>query len=165
MTKLELVRRAEEYAQRNALVVGEQLGFGVHGIVLVTESHERAGRSAIKTHERQGAYVRERDVYRRLQGHAVSQVRRCHVPQLIRYDDDLWVVEMTVVTRPFVLDFAGAYLDTRPEYPLEALDEWRKEKEEQFGHQWPEVQRVMSALERYGIFLADVSPSNVALTD
>jgi len=29
----------------------------------------------------------------------------------------LWIVEMTIVTRPFVLDFAGAYLDERPDYP------------------------------------------------
>jgi hypothetical protein len=28
----------------------------------------------------------------------------------------LWVIEMTIVTRLFVLDFAGAYLDARPEF-------------------------------------------------
>jgi hypothetical protein len=36
------------------------------------------------------------------------------VPQLIHHDDRLWVVEMGIVSPPFVLDFAGAYLDLRP---------------------------------------------------
>jgi hypothetical protein len=165
MTKSELLDRAQKYARRNALVIGEQLGFGIHGIVFVTESHQQAGRSAIKVHERQEAYQRERDVYLRLQESGVKQVRGCHVPQLLRHDDDLWVIEMSVVTRPYVLDFAGAYLDRRPEYPEEALADWRAEKAEQFGRHWPEVERVISSLERYGIFLADVSPSNVALTE
>lgn len=39
---------------------------------------------------------------------------------------------MTVVTRPFVLDFAGAYLDRAPDYNAETIEEWRKEKVEQF---------------------------------
>jgi hypothetical protein len=40
-----------------------------------------------------------------------------NVPQLIGFDDELHVIEMTVVKRPFVLDFAAAYLDVRPEFP------------------------------------------------
>ena len=30
--------------------------------------------------------------------------------------DILWVIEMEIVSPPFVLDFAGAYLDHRPDY-------------------------------------------------
>ena len=33
MSREDLVHRAEEYAARNGLVLGRQLGFGVHGIV------------------------------------------------------------------------------------------------------------------------------------
>jgi hypothetical protein len=43
-------------------------------------------------------------------------MRRCHVPQMVAFDDDLWVIAMTLVERPFVLDFAGAYLDQAPRF-------------------------------------------------
>jgi hypothetical protein len=164
-TKDELLRRADLYAQRHGLVRGEQLGFGVHGIVFVAESQTEPGRAAIKVHEREAPYHRERDVYLRLRRHAVNEIRGCHVPQLLRYDDELWVVEMEVVTRPFVLDFAGAYLDEPPDYSDEVLAEWRTEKQEQFGDRWPDVELLLSSLERYGIYMADVSSGNIAFNE
>lgn len=33
------------------------------------------------------------------------------VPELLGYDDGFLIVQMTIVTRPFVLDCAGAFLD------------------------------------------------------
>ncbi len=69
---------------------------------------------------------------------------------------------MEIVTRPFVLDFADAYLDKPPDYPDEVLAEWRTEKKEQFGDRWPEVELILLSLERYGVYLVDVSPGNVA---
>ena len=165
MSRDEILRRAQRYAERYALVVREPLGFGVHGIVLVAECHHQAGRSAIKVHERGTSYSRERDVYLRLRDREVTDIRGCRVPRLMRYDDELWVIEMDVVDRPFVLDFAGAYLDSPPDYPEETLAEWRSEKQEQFGDRWPEVERILWSLERYGVYLSDVTPGNVALGD
>jgi hypothetical protein len=89
-TKEELRRPADVYAQRYGLLLGEQIGYGIHGIVFVVESQTKPGRSAIKVHEREAAYCRERDVYLRLRDHAVADIRGCHVPQLLRYDDELW---------------------------------------------------------------------------
>lgn len=51
-------------------------------------------------------------------------------------DDERQIIEMTVVSRPYLLDFAGAYLDRPPDYPPEVMDEWRSEKAEQFGGDW-----------------------------
>ena len=164
VTEEELLRRADQYAQRNQLVLGEQLGFGVHGIVFVAESQTEPGRSAVKIHERESPYRRERDVYLRLRDHDVSEIRGCHVPGLLQYDNELWVIEMEIVTRPYVLDFAGAYLDKPPDYPDEVLAEWRADKQEQFGNRWPGVEAILWSLERNGIYLVDVSPSNVALS-
>jgi hypothetical protein len=76
-----------------------------------------------------------------------------------------WVVEISIVTRPFVLDFAGASLDARPQFPEEAWAEWESQKREQFGHRWKTVQAVMDAFEDLGIYLVDVSPSNIAFAD
>ena len=46
---------------------------------------------------------------------------------------ELLIVEMTVVARPLVLDFAGAYLDQVPEFPAGVLEDWEAAKQEQFG--------------------------------
>jgi hypothetical protein len=165
----EIVRRGREYAERNRVNLGEELGFGVHGIVFVAESQTEPGEpavcAAIKVHEREADYCRERDVYLRLRGLGVNSIRGCRVPQLLRYDDKLWVLEMTVVTRPFVLDFAGAFLDQAPDFSDEVLADWRAEKQEQFGTRWPEVQAILRALEGYGIFLLDVTPNNISFGD
>ena len=85
-----------------------------------------------------------------------------NVPQLLGHDDELAIIDMTVVERPFVLDFAGAYLDIPPEFPDAIWAEWEAEKQEQFGARWPEVQAVLAALEEMDIHMVDVSPSNVA---
>ena len=34
------------------------------------------------------------------------------------------------------MDFAGAHLDHRPDFPDEVWQEWEREKSEQFGVQW-----------------------------
>jgi hypothetical protein len=114
MDRDDLISRVRQYASRKDLVLRKQLGAGIHGSVFAAEYQTTRGRSAIKGYEREYAYQRERDVYLRLRKHDVAAVRGCHVPELIDYDDELWCLEMTVVKRPFVLDFAGAYLDEPP---------------------------------------------------
>jgi hypothetical protein len=143
-TQGDLLRRAREYTERHDLVLGDQLGRGVHGIVFAAESQPKKGenaiQSAIKVHQHEPDYCRERDVYLRLQENGLAAIGECHVPELLRHDDELWVIEMTVVTRPFVLDFAGAFLDKPPDFPEEVIAEWRLEKTDQFGARWPEAE-------------------------
>jgi hypothetical protein len=55
-----------------------------------------------------------------------------NIPELVGFEDDLRVIEMTIVKRPLVLDFAGAYLDARPAFPNEVWADWEAEKQEQF---------------------------------
>jgi hypothetical protein len=157
-------RRAEDFCQRHGLALIDELGFGVHGKVFVAESQPENVMSAIKIHHRETDYQRERDVYLRLRRHGVKMIRGCHVPQLLRHDDELWIIEMTVVARPFVLDFAGAFLDHAPDFSEEVLAEWQVEKQEQFGAaRWREAQAVVRALQHYGIHMVDVTPNNIAL--
>lgn len=42
---------------------------------------------------------------------------------------------------------------------------WESQKREQFGPRWATVRRVMDALEAMGIYLLDVSPSNIAFAE
>src|SRR5436305_11753147 len=131
--KDEFVRRALQYAQHHALALGEELGFGVHGIVLSAESQiqtrESALHSAVKVHEREACYLRERDIYLRLKERGIKEIRGCTVPRLIGYDDQLWIIEISLVSPPYVLDFAGAYLDWKPDFSDEVMADWRADKQ------------------------------------
>ena len=163
------MRRAREYADGRGLVLGDVLGFGVHGTVVVAESQpgktSRPARTAVKVHIGETGYLRERDVYLRLKQHAVVSIHECHVPQLLDFDDNLLIVEMTIVSRPFVLDFAGAFLDQAPDFSEEVMSDWLNEKYEQFGPRWPEVQLILAALKQYGIHMIDVHPNNISFDD
>ena len=159
------IKNARAYAARNDLLVVEQLGFGIHGSVHVVEHKVKRNKAAIKAHRAREFYLRERAVYGLLSGAGVTEVLGFHVPQFIRADDDLQVIEMTIVTRPFVLDFAGAHVGAPPEFSSEIWAEWEAEKREQFGARWRTVQAVMSAFEALGVHLADVSPNNIAFLD
>ncbi len=92
-------------------------------------------------------YRRGKHVYERLRELNVTTVLGFNVPQLLGCDDDLRVLEMTIVKRPFVLDFAGAYLDTRPEFPADVWADWEADLREKFGARWPAVRRVLDAFE------------------
>ena len=107
------------YAVRRQLQLREQLGSGKDGIVLVGTPETMATRVAVKAHRFPELYARERRAYERLSESSVTNVLGFNVPQLIAWDDELNILEMTIVKRPFVLDFAAAYLDKRPEFPAE----------------------------------------------
>ena len=120
---------------------------------------------ALKVHKQEPDYGRERDAYSRLKERGITTISGCNVPELIAYDDELCVIAMTVVSRPFVLDFGGAYLDRPPDFSQKILDDWRAEKQEQFGGRWKEVQAILAFLEALGIFVIDVNPGNISFGD
>jgi hypothetical protein len=157
----ELLRRAREFCLRNGVELGPQLGFGVHGNVFAIRNEVNAERSAVKIHDRERHYRRERDVYARLAEEEVAIVSGCRVPRMLRFDDELYAIQMSVVSPPYLLDFAGAYIDQQPDFSEDVIAEWLSEKAEQFGEHWPKVQAILRQLERSGIYLADVNPGNI----
>ncbi len=157
-----LVQRSEAYARRRRCTFAEELGDGIHGVVRVAEDNANFRRYAVKLHRYPEAYFRERAVYRRLAGLGVVTIRGFNVPQLLGWCDECLAVEMTIVDRPFVLDFAGAWLDEPPEFSVELWRDWEREKLGQFGARWPEVQAVLAELRALGVAMLDVSPSNIA---
>jgi hypothetical protein len=159
------VDQIHEYACLHGLTIGSRLGFGVHGSVFAAENQSNDDVVAIKAFESEECYVRERDVYLRLKELRMRSVHGCTIPTMTGFDDGLRVIEMTVVARPFVLDFAGAYLDRAPEFSEEALAEWRAEKQEQFGARWGDVQIILANLAGHGIFVVDVNPNNISWGD
>ena len=159
------IQNALAYATRQQRQLAERLGFGIHGIIYVAEDKSVGGKTAVKVHREREPYERERDVYERLRQIGVTEILGFNVPQLIRTDDELLILEMTIVTRPFVLDFAGAYLDAPPRFSDEIWAEWEFGRQEQFEANWWKVKRVLDALEDWDIYMVDVSPTNIAFLD
>jgi len=157
--------RLNEYIRRVQIQLGARLGSGVHGIVFAGQSQASGGWSALKVHQSTTGYERERDVYLKLRQLNVFMIHGCNLPILLNHDDALGVIEMSIVTRPFVLDFAGAYLEDAPIFTEELMAEWRAEKREQFGSRWPDVQIILSELANLGIEMVDVNPGNLSFGD
>src|SRR5205823_9664335 len=123
------------------LQIAEPLGSGKDGIVLVGKSGIDPAKVALKAHRFLELYLREKGVYQRLEEREVSAVLGFNVPQLLGFNDELQIIEMTIVKRPFALDFAGAYLDIRPDFPADVWADWEAEKREQFEARWPMVEK------------------------
>jgi len=102
--------RADRYARQTGQVLLGLLGQGKDGGVWVTSIGH-----AIKAHERAESYRAERNAYMRFRDVGLDEVNGFAVPSLMGYDDDLLVIEMTIVPPPFVVDFASVVLDIDPE--------------------------------------------------
>src|ERR1051325_2556742 len=167
--KEDVLRRAAEFADKHKLTLGREVGHGMNGVVFVAKGKipysGRPSHSAVKACHSELEYERERDVYFRLQERGLTKIRGCKIPELIEYDDELWIIEMTIVTRPFCLDFGGAYLEKPPDFSEEVMADWEAEKIEQFGTHWPEVRLIIAVLEVHGIYLMDVHPKNISFDE
>jgi len=157
----DIEQRALLYARRRGLELGPRLGDGKDGTVFSTRGSPR-GPTAAKALLRRDLYQRELACYRRLAEHGVVQVGGHNVPQLLGHDDELLVVEMTIVSKPYVLDFAGAYIDDPPEFPPEVMEERYAHWAEIFENRWPAAHRIIAQFRRYGVYLVDPSPANIA---
>ena len=72
---------------------------------------------------------------------------------------------MTIVRKPFLLDFADALLDQSPDFSEDVLRQWEEEKAEIFGEKWCDVMRVLEALRGLGIHLLDINPGNIRFAE
>jgi hypothetical protein len=157
----QILRSANAFAATRGLVLENQLGFGKDGIVWATD---RA--TVVKAFERAERWEREVAVYQRLQQCGVRAIRGHAVPRMRHSDRPNLVIEMTLVHRPFLLDFATAQLDEPLDFPPDILEEWERDKAEQFGANWPAARSVLAALEgRCGIYMLDVHPGNIGFPD
>lgn len=92
---------------------------------------------------------------------AVSEILGFEVPRLLDFDDELLALKMTIVMPPFVLDFAGAYLDFASEFSDEIWEEWSRKNQEQFGSDWPMARTILGELEDLRIHMHDPSPAHI----
>lgn len=96
--------RAALYASsRNLTIQKEELGSGYDGTVLATNRG-----TALKVLNNQQLYRQELAICQHLKTKSVRRINGFQVPQLVDFDDSLSIIEMTIVSPPFVLDFASA---------------------------------------------------------
>jgi hypothetical protein len=165
----DLWQRSLQYAEKKSLVIDRQryFGFGSDGCVWRALAAPPATETAVKVFEQN--YESERDAYLRLRDWGVVDIHGFRVPSLLDYDDDLQVVEMEIVSPPFIVDFGKSHVDIPPYYYDSTEDRERFEAEyaELFtAKEWPKVRSILSTLEhKYGIYYVDPRPGNIAFAE
>ena len=160
----ENLKRARRYAAARGIEITGRLGWGIHGSVWKIAGKGRNFAWVLKLHRHSAPWRRERDCYRRLQEIGTSTIGGVHLPQLICDDEESLAIEMSVVTRPFLLDFGAAWLDERPDFPHDVWQQAEADAAEKFGEDWPRASGIIHALEsETGIIMGDVHPGNLAL--
>ena len=153
-----------QYAAKYSIRFTDDLGNGKDGRVLRSQYGD-----AVKFFHDEAVYRRELRAYQILRKLGIDQINGFQVPRLIRHDDALRAIEMTVVQPPFILDFASAYTGReyeRLEFSQEVLDEREAHWAEIFGDQWPEVQSLRAAFTREtGLILLDLSLNNIKFAE
>jgi len=148
--------RAASYGKANYIAIDfhNLLGSGQEGFVWKTDRD-----SAIKVFDRLENFERELECYQILKKYEVSELVGFTIPEMIGSDCDLRILEMSIVSPPYVLDFGKAYIGIPPDFSEEIVAAYEEEREEWFEGNWELVQSVVSALRRLGIHYWDARPS------
>ena len=161
LSSRELEVRAHLYADSRNIAIDMQLGYGNDGSVWMTNC-----KTAVKVERNDEVFARELAAYSRLRDLQVEQIAGFWVPRLIDFEEDLWAIEMEIVSPPYLLDFGKAYLDRRPDFTSEVLADWEAERRELFeATQWPTVKKVLASLASFGIYYYDVKPGNIQFAE
>lgn len=159
----DLQSEAETYAMRHGLELCGRLGDGTQGKVWAVRGKGNLIAWALKIQASARDYQRERDCYLRLQENGVAELAGFHVPLLIRHDDEALAIEMTIVTQPFVVDFAQVYRDFPPDFSAEVWAETHERWRASYGDDWPRVRGLLAELESLGIYYLDVHRGNISI--
>ena len=156
--------RAAEYESRYLCAFQGSLGTGVGQDGFVLRS-DRA--TAVKFFDRSERFLRELEVYRILTSKGIRKVAGHTVPRFVRADEQLLAIEMTIVNRPFVLDFAGAKQPHEvPDFDPEIIEEHMEHLRELFEERWADALHVAEMFRQAtGFVLLDIHPGNIAFGD
>lgn len=123
--------------------------------------------TAVKFFDRIDRFDRELEVYQVLTAKDIHDIAGHRVPTLISSDGGLRAIEMTIVERPFVLDFAGAKRpDEVPDFGAEIMEEHFEHLRDLFGDRWADALHMAEMFRQAtGFVLLDVHPGNIAFAD
>jgi hypothetical protein len=160
---LELREPLRQYNEARGLKIFGMLGSGKDGcVVSVSRPSSPLFVSAAKVFFHPTIYKMEREAYFRLRECKVYRENGFNVPQLIDYDDGLSALEISIVAKPRILDFASVFLDFPADFDDERLAEYRDKIVEHFEDRASDVFSLLDKLERdYGIWYYDARPGNI----
>jgi hypothetical protein len=150
------------FAARYGCTLTDRIGVGNDGAVFRTDRF-----TAVKFAYDRIQFLRELEVYQVLTELCVERVLGHEVPSLRGSDAELRAIEMTVVSPPFLLDFAAARRSEEvPDFEDYVWEEHHERMKDKFGHHWQDVLQVADAFERLtGYALLDLHPGNIRFGD
>lgn len=151
----DLLRRRDLYGTRyDKAVASGKPGVGLEAVVWPT-----ADDNILKVHRLPDTFGNELQVYQRLETTNTRRLKGFSIPQLLHYDAELLVVELSFVFPPYILDFGAARVSPRP--PDFDLDRIEAEFARQHGRDWPDIRRLLEALMQLGIYYSDAHDQNI----
>ena len=153
--------RVVAYKAKYRCACVRKLGFGREGDVFATDQP-----SAVKFFQDRFAFDREREVYQVLSALHIDMLVGHAVPKLIRHDEALLAIEMSIVAPPFVLDFAGARTEEEAamfDFEDHVVEEHHARLADLYGDRWMQVLAVAGEFtRRTGYVLMDIKPGNIS---
>ncbi|MEW4490004.1 hypothetical protein AB1L42_18115 [Thalassoglobus sp. JC818] len=153
------LERAHDYCAQRTKKINEKLGGGQDGDVFKTSEG-----TAVKVFKYKNLFQRECEVYTRIFEEKIADLigkENFNIPTLLEYDDTLGIIEMEIVQPPYILDFAGASLDSPKDLTEDQHIEWELENIDRFGDSWDRVQTALAIFRRFKIYLYDLSLNNI----
>lgn len=150
-----------EYEARHHVRLLEILGSGPGQDGFVLRSDRL---TAVKFFDSEHRFHREWEVYHVLRTKGISNVAGHEVPRFVNVDDKVQAIEMSIVNRPFVLDFAGAKRPEEvPDFEEHVMQEHLEHLQELFGDKWSDALHVAEMFRQArGFVLLDIHPGNIA---
>jgi hypothetical protein len=156
--------RIAAYTQLTGQYLAGYLGPGPGQDGFVMESSKM---TAVKFFDRKQRFTREAEVYSVLRTKGIQIIEGHNIPRLLNIVPNLAVLEISVVDRPFILDFAGAKLPHEvPDFDEEIMAEHHEHLRELFGDRWADAMHVAEMFRlATGFTLLDIHPGNIAFAD
>jgi hypothetical protein len=123
--------------------------------------------TAVKFFDYVSRFERELEIYHILRDKGIGLIAGHNVPRFLADEESLLAIEMSIVERPFLLDFAGAKRPGEvPDFEQHVLDEHIERLRELFDDRWIDALHVAEMFRQVtGFVLLDLHPGNVAFVD
>jgi len=134
-----------------------RLGSGTDGEVYIVN-----GPSAVKVHYDRHRFLNELHAYQVLSRIGLEHIGEFRIPVFRQYDDQLLIIEMSVVKPPYLIDFGKATIGKGQDWSDEHMAYWWEQVEDKFENDFAVASQIFEQLvRRTNIYQWDLNPSNL----
>lgn len=153
----ELLERRNGYCSSHSVVIQiDEPDWGLDAYLWRTNVE-----TVVKVHRYHDRFEKELAAYHRLAERKITRLKGFEFPQLVDYDEQMRILELSIVSPPYILDFVEVGLGKKPSnFDLDRIE---AQQSKQFGKDWPDVRRLLEALMQIGIYYDDVHNKNIRL--